>query len=266
VDHCTFEPSYSGYGGSYGWYIYGPDTDDGYPPLWIFGQSKNVIFFENCIWESENNIDSDYYHPVAGFTGANFVIRYCTFNAKHTIDVHGPAWGGCDGISGPQRGGRSIEIYNNVIESITARGSYGLRPRSGAGIITGNTIKNFKYGIELVLEQHSNGPRCNQEYGWPNDQSYTGACIGTTDGCCDKPTDWWIWDNTYIDIQQKNFSVSDLSGGGIAENREYFMREPSQQLDSFKWIPFTYPHPLVPKKKSSALLSTPKNFRFIGAM
>jgi hypothetical protein len=36
-----------------------------------------------------------------------------------------------------------------------------------------------------------------------------------------------------------------IEGNGIEENDEYHLRAPTEADDGLKWVPYTYPHPMV---------------------
>jgi hypothetical protein len=135
------------------------------------------------------------------------------------IDAHGTSHG--------------FEAYDNVIINMpvdyrsTTDSSYwgqyqgiGINPRGGFGLIFNNTIKYIETGSGIKLS---------------NDQSDPTYRLNG----------FWIWNNTYEDVTtQLTVDPGDFT---IEENKEYFLRAPSLDLDGFQYTPYPYPHPLTIK-------------------
>jgi hypothetical protein len=274
IDHCTFGDVL--YDTTYQFYVY--DTanvawSDDWPGY--FGTVNYNVFFE------DNQIGGAH-HPVSLFEKAKVVFRYNKVTIPKSaygpsggyqgnLDSHSPGFGSCDGdgISDAQsyeHGGQAYEIYRNkftrtdVTPPNTA--GYAIRIRSGAAIITNNTFENTYYATSLVLESHNIGGNCDSEHGYPQDHDFgpgTGGCTAS-DGCCDKIEHIYIWDNNYTNVDTEVL-IEDITGGGLSDNVDYFLRAPTQQQDAFTWTPYIYPHPLVTTDNWPP--DPPKNLRII---
>jgi len=252
IDHCTFNQVLDA--NQYHFSVY--DTanvpwSDHFPE--DFGTANFNVFFED-------NTFIGSHHPVSLFERAKVVFRYNTVTIgdvpytgdnQGNLDVHSPHYGSCpgDGIrdaNSYEHGGMAFEIYNNDfqrIDSAVDRG-YAIRIRSGAAIITGNSITDTRHAISLVLEGHNIGSNCNSTNNYPQDHDFPpgiGSCSSGIQGCCDKVEYVYIWDNTYIN----NNNNLIIEGNGIEENDEYHLRAPTDANDGLQWVPYTYPHPLV---------------------
>lgn len=218
-----------------------------------FGTTNVTAFFENNVFYGAHHITST-------FTRARVVIRYNSIiinneqisgDNQGNFDAHEPGYGTCgdDSITDANsyyHGGQAYEIYNNHFTRQT-RAGYGIRLRSGSAIITNNTFDNWSYGIEIKLDSNSVGGQCTAAYGYPQDHSIArgkGACTAS-DGCCDKPENFFVWNNSFTNVNYDvNVSSNAPGGGGLVEEQDYFLRAPSQSIDGFTWTPYSYPHPI----------------------
>jgi hypothetical protein len=111
--------------------------------------------------------------------------------------------------------------------------------------VANNTFENVYYPVALVLENNNLGGNCTSAMGFPEDHDFgpgKEACT-VNDGCCDKVEHVYVWGNT-----QTNYGLAiqiEDDAGGLAQDRDYFLRAPSNAQDGFSWAPFRYPHPLV---------------------
>jgi hypothetical protein len=259
IDRCTFgDVLYNTY---YQFYVY--DTAnvpwlDAWPAN--FGSANYNIFFED-------NIIGGAHHPVSLFERAKVVFRYNTVTIpassygpaagyQGNLDSHSPGFGSCDGDGIPddqsyQHGGQAYEIYNNrfLRTDVSPPNSegYGVRLRSGAAIVANNTFENVAYPVALVLENNNIGGNCTAANGYPQDHQFgpgKAACTAG-DGCCDKIQHIYVWGNTSTNFL-KQIQIEDESpGGGLVQNKDYFLREPTSAQDGFSWLPYRYPHPLI---------------------
>ena len=257
IDHCNFGDVL--YDTTYQFYVYDtaniPWADD-WPAN--FGTANYNIFFED-------NIIGGAHHPVSLFERAKVVFRYNTVTIpvstygpaggyQGNLDSHSPGFGSCDSDGIPdeasyQHGGQAYEIYNNsfVRTDVSAPNSdgYGVRLRSGAAIVANNTFENVYYPVALVLENNNLGGNCTSAMGFPQDHDFgpgKAACT-ENDGCCDKIEHVYVWGNA-----QTNYGLAiqiEDDAGGLAQDRDYFLRAPSNAQDGFSWVPYRYPHPLV---------------------
>jgi len=252
IDHCAVRVTGSFYG-----IVISQGYKQYYPADWkpnanqLLGQST-AIFIEDC----------DFYgchHAIVGHGNAHYVARYNSFQNgnSHQIDAHGPGYG-------PPCGTRLVEVYNNVFNYSPEYTWKAFAIRGGDAVIFNNVIKDYDNGILLCLETRSEGP-------YPVPMQVRNA---------------WIWDNTFINLGKNNekrcpgdweagsphcnevlvWDIADdlkmESKNYIRENREYYLRKPTQEQDGFTYKPYTYPHPLqsvMPKPESD--LEAPKNFR-----
>ena len=221
--------------------------------------TKNIFF--------EDNIFGGAWHTVALFERAKVVFRYNTViippstygpsgSYQGNLDSHSPGFGSCDGdgISDEesyQHGGQAYEIYRNrfVRTDVSPPNSdgYGMRLRSGAAIVTNNTFQNVAYPVALALETHNLGGNCTQANGYPQDHQFgpgKAACTAS-DGCCDKVQYIYVWGNTSTNFLREIQIEDESPGGGLVQNKDYYLRSPSSAQDGFSWVPYRYPHPLV---------------------
>jgi hypothetical protein len=219
IDHCTVKVT-----GSY----YGVVVSGGYDAVWeedirnLLGQ-PTAIFVEDCTFEGTH-------HAVVGHGAAHYVFRYNvtrTGNA-HQVDAHGPGYG-------PPYGTRAAEIYGNILGEQPG-GWKAIALRGGGGVIFDNTIRDFRNGTFLVLESGSECP--------PNDGCECYPLAGQVH-------DVWIWNNVYEAVAEDQVRVTSLGGTAldpqcyIQQDRDYFLRAPSQAEDGFTYVPYPYPHPFT---------------------
>jgi len=208
IDHCKVTQS----GEYYGIYIIGDDVTWEEDISKLLG-SAEAIFIEDCTFDKIG-------HCVDGTAGGHYVFRYNVLTNSYSaaVDAHGPGYGA-------DLGTRAVEIYNNLIDK-TNLGGIGIR--GGGGVIFNNRLQEKH--IDLVLEGDSEGP-----YPVPM-----------------QIHDLWIWGNTFEGVpEEEQIHVTSWSGQEelakecIQENRDYFLRAPTQELDGFTYTPYTYPHPRV---------------------
>ena len=219
IDHCSFYF----YGKGYGVHVKPQPWPEEESRIAHLGTAQNV-FIEDCYFENP-------YHAASSFNGSHYVFRYNTLvDSVSGVDAHGPGYEYIITEPEPQqyRGGRSVEIYENKF--INASWAP-IKLRSGGGVIFNNDMINAKHAIILKLE----------------DESYE-ATGGEYPGL-DQIHDMWIWGNYFEDISMEEIYIyGDHAEDFIKEDRDYFLREPSQGEDGFTYTPYTYPHPLVGEK------------------
>ncbi len=239
IHHNTFNCA----SGQYGWYVHGDGSyPTSEPPTLALG-TRNALFFED-------NTFNGCYHSISGFCGASIVFRHNTVNSStHCVDVHGPGYDQCffpNTGTPPWRGypwntpsvyngGRLFEHYNNTYSSSAACGAM---LRSGSGISTGNNYQGQagfeKFAIKIDGNSGSGGcTNCTHLYAYP-----------CSNGVCQGLMQWWVWGESCSGGNCFGTEY-DTCSGCLRENKEYYLRAPSQQLDGFTYTPYTYPHPLT---------------------
>ncbi len=192
----------------------------------------------------EDNYFYDNRHAITSNRGARYVARYNELvGSQRTtnwgiLDVHGDTRSDPSGSpTSCCRGGRSVEIYGNIIRSESDRSPYGILLRGGDGVVFGNRIEGrFGATVDLVLEDAD------------RDCTETG-----TGRVMDQTTEMWVWDNTH---------VPPLSGGEAQlvrtvhnsqdcsrRLREGHPGDPSERWEYMlsmapDYTPYPYPHPL----------------------
>lgn len=216
IDHCSF------YDVDYGVHI-GPQLWDPPEERGIkYTGTVDTVFIEDCHFE-------DVGHVGASFSGSHYVVRHSTI-VRSTIDAHGPGyeyiwdWKGDRGGGNFQfRAGRCVEIYENAF---AGPGWTGIKPRGGSGFIFNNVISNLSHAVILEMEAGSYN-----------------ATNGTYPAL-DQPHDFWIWNNMLENVGDNVYIYSSYPDF-VQQDRDYFLREPTMELDGFVYRPYTYPHPLV---------------------
>lgn len=258
ISNCTFSrPSYAS---SYGWYLEG-NASDGWPAADPALGTRNAIFVED-------NTFQGYCHAVSGFCGVNYVFRYNTRNEDAMggyacgVDTHGPGYNECWPYdpSDTYNGGRSWEVYNNTFISGDVGAHNGLYQRSGMGLVTGNTFTDYDIGITVKLDDNGVGPLCDtanncgigtgsyvRDGSCDDDTPIGECCDDATDPCCQPPTNVWLFDNTYTNVDT---NIQIISSNGCltldaANGPAVYDEAPYTARDGFEWTAFTYPHPLA---------------------
>lgn len=98
-----------------------------------FGTDQ-FLFIENC---TATNLENSVSALVDGYGGARFVVRHCVLTKKK-VTVHGTESGG-----NRVRGGRAVEVYNNVFNGGSLGVHMVIEGRSGVVIAHHNTISGF---------------------------------------------------------------------------------------------------------------------------
>lgn len=245
VDHCKFDLFTS-----YGFYTHHNDTYfeniGSMDAFHLLGtDNKSTIFIEDC--EFEGRFD----HLMDGRTGSHYVFRHNDIKYTRThedapsgpLEGHGPTHDG-DPSNPTNVGTNCIEIYDCNIHELVGMeggGSAGVLIRSGTAVIYNTTITNKGSGIALAVE--------DSPY-WPRDAaSYP---------VYHQPHGVWIWNMTYNNLAfpDREIYLAWQSAECIVENRDYFLREPSPELDGFDYTPFPYPHYLVGGVEYTDLIDT----------
>src|SRR4030042_1608809 len=171
------------------------------PRLWIDNKAlgtSDAVFVEDCYIENGN-------HPVAGFNGSHWVFRYNYVPslkstgavAGYMLYVHGPGFDDLGGIgAGQDRGANAVEAYGNTLDSDLAIQSDGknnwtsMRLRTGKGVIWGNIIRNHRHAVIFTVD--------------PGTCTYNGL---------DTPHDFYIWDNTLINVVPEDWARTPCASG-----------------------------------------------------
>lgn len=222
VDHCTIIRGRGSYGTMYG-VTTGPYfwEGDNLNRIEFLGTGE-AVFVEDCYFEGCS-------HSTDGFGGGHYVLRHSTTVDCASVGGHGP------GFESSGRGIRCREIYENLIKK-TDNSTFGQRwigisGRGGGGVVFNNTIEYCRYGMQFTCDS----------------DSYTDS---DGDGLYDYPAldqihDLWIWNNTLVNTPELTMHYGVPAQQLILENRDYFFREPSLELDGFTYTPYPYPHPLT---------------------
>jgi hypothetical protein len=236
VDHCEFRvpqllisPDKAPYG------VAVVGTNEGWPDIKdILGTKKAIVFVEDCIFSGQH-------HAVSSTgDGAHYVVRHSTFEGTRAkpIDAHGYGSGGIGDY-----GTRAIEVYDNAIvypiEKVSdpsEPNSYpwdAITPRGGGGVIFNNEIRNYRRGINMTVEELSQG------------SAYPASHMVGSVLVIDQVHEMWIWANNF-DIQESEIGFADDSAVElIQEGRDYFLRAPSASNGELDYTPYSYPHPIV---------------------
>lgn len=216
IDHCNF--IFGGYGVHVG------------PRIWIENKplgTADAVFVEDCYFE-------DYAHPIAGFNGAHWVFRYNYVAQPHCfgmLDAHGPTFEQLGGTYSSQVHGTNVtETYRNKFYAPSTLKPLcwtTFRPRSGKGVVWGNTMVNFRHAIIFTVDSDT----C----------TYNGL---------DAPHDFYIWENTLLNV------IPDVAGpcanglywnDGAYCSKTYITCGPGGIMVNTAmpgYTPYTYPHPL----------------------
>lgn len=229
IDHCDFDNPYKdtmlphnpaaaqpwglwGYGiivvggGTSGWTT---DITKLLGKYYITG-ANTPVYIEDCTFTRCR-------HGIAANTNGFYVARHNTFSKAAPYmqtDGHG-------GVPGT----RLMEVYENVFDLTDESYSLGQDAasdvRGGAAMVTGNVIK------------------LNNAYNTPCLQLFNDGEAAPYD-----VEQVYAWGNTVVD-QMGNVRPYGLNiVAPIAENVNYFLREPTLALDGFTYTKFQYPHPL----------------------
>jgi hypothetical protein len=222
VDHCTIKRGRGTFSSMYGvtagsWEWVGTDR------LTNLG-TREAVFTEDCYIEGCS-------HCTDAFGGGCYVLRRSTIVDCGSVGGHGP------GFESTGRGTRCTEIYDNLImKSDTAEEGLrwiGIGVRGGGGVVFNNTIQYCRYAIQFTV-----------------DSGALTLIDADQDGLWDYPSldqthDKWIWNNTLVRTSVLIMHYGVAAQTLILENRDYFLRAPSLELDGFEYRPFVYPHPLT---------------------
>lgn len=143
--------------------------------------------------------------------------------------------------------------------------TWGIAPRGGsAGIITDNNCVGDGYNRCVSLQIDSTcckeGSYCGDGEGETTERSI----LKDSYGCRQAPENWYIWDNTCESCKEGEFGrTMYCDDGTLAEDKDYFLREPNSEQDGFSWTPFTYPHPLRSGESGEGSLKRPVNLRVV---
>jgi hypothetical protein len=184
--------------------------------------THEATFVEDCYFKGCS-------HPTDAFGGGHYVLRYSELVDNASVGGHGP------GFDDSHRGTRCTEIYENIIQK-TDKVSYdyrwvGMSVRAGGGVVYNNHFVYCRYAMLFTID---------------NFDSYVDD---DHDGIPDYPAldqvqEKWIWDNALDSTPQLVLYNNDLAALLIQEDRDYFLRAPTVELDGFTYTPYTYPHPL----------------------
>jgi hypothetical protein len=223
VDNCEFDLFTS-----YGFYTHGRNT---YFDNIESTDCANLLGTDNgsggAVFVEDSTFTGRYDHLMDGRTGVHYVFRHNTIDydtGSGPLEGHGPTTPGPDLDAGTN----AMEIYGVTIEQTGTSGSAGVLFRSGCGVVYDTTIINKGSGVAMGVE--------GSPYNWIDDP------MGYP--FYNQPHGLWFWDNTFQNVQSEYATVWQ-SEEAIQENRDYFLRAPSQALDGFTYIPFPYPHPLT---------------------
>ncbi len=228
IDHCTIIKGRGVYNSVYG------VTSGAY--LWENENrienigTREAVFIEDCYFEGCS-------HATDAFGGGHYVLRNSTVYNCGSVGGHGV------GFDDSGRGIRCAEVYNNIIRK-SLDGEDRLRwimigIRGGGGVIFNNIIENAQYAIQFTIDTRAlvdaNGDGI---YEYPaKDQTH----------------DRWIWNNTLINVPVLIMHYGIPAQQLILENRDYFLRAPSMELDGFEYTPYPYPHPLTQDVSASII-------------
>lgn len=220
VDHCKILRGHGTYDAVYG-VAAGPYLWENENRIEFLG-TQEAVFIEDCYFEGCS-------HATDGFGGGHYVLRNSTIYNCYSVGGHGV------GLDDTGRGIRCSEVYNNTIKKSL---DYEDRLkwimigiRGGGGVIFNNIIENGQNAIQFTIDTKAYfDSNSDGIYEYPaKDQTH----------------DRWIWNNTLINIpifiQHYGTQTEEL----IQENRDYFLRAPSMELDGFNYTPYIYPHPLT---------------------
>jgi len=254
IDHCTFQRGGMTYNTPYGVAVSGY-YEPGGERLTKLGTEEAVFI--------EDNYFLDLTHPAAAFGGGHYVVRNNRIIEKDRgtsvfpLDGHGP------GFEDSDRGTRCMEIYNNFMEDqYPQTGQLTWRvigPRSGGGVVFGNTFRNFRYTVIFTMDNTNTFSynATNKTYEAVSNPDITkldqyffqyppksGKFVPATYPVVDQPHDYYIWDNTleniiYGDTNDGVWIYGPIPNVMIQKDRDYFLHAPDG------YTPYTYPHPLT---------------------
>jgi hypothetical protein len=181
--------------------------------------TENAVYIEDCVF---NFVAIALGCFIEGDCGGRYVFRYNSLNSATSlnscfIDAHG-IW------NSGERGTRSIEVYNNVLNS--GHSYYGMYIRGGAGVIFNNTFNgDFTRPITLTnLRAFNSSATWNPSWGDVN---------------TDKIKDLYIWNNSYNGNNDIDEWIYPDAAYTLVKDTDYYRNAPSS------YIPYTYPHPLT---------------------
>lgn len=227
-DHCAFDLITS-----YGIYTFGNNdyreniaSND---CINLFGTgigAGGAVFIEDCVFNGY------YDHLMDGRTASHYVFRHNTVIYDRSsggtgggpIEGHGPTTPGTPDYN---EGTNCMEISDVTITQTISPSGAGILFRSGCGVVYNTTVINQVWGIALAVE--------GSPYNWI-DHPYPAD---------NQPHGLWFWDNTFTDIEQTDIGIVWSSDSHIVEDRDYFLRAPTQQADGFTYASYPYPHPAV---------------------
>lgn len=136
VDHCTFNATTTRCAGNVSASRDSPiSTSNSYHVPLVLGTGA-ALYMENCTWDFAWNLANLGNGATDNYAGTRYVVRRCAIY-NNNVGNHG--W------DTQARGVPSFEIYQNTFHAESGCGSINMfQPRSGTGVVWGNTIKNHE--------------------------------------------------------------------------------------------------------------------------
>jgi hypothetical protein len=206
VDHCLFVDNFKKAINNVGYGVVVMGTGQWREDL--KPGTEDSVFIEDCEFIGSR-------HAVASNAGARYVFRHNRVHGNdnsQAVDCHGPGYGSAHGT-------QWIEVYDNVIEKPIG-GSTAMCLRGGGGVVFGNTMRDYRAGIQVTLD-------FDEKLDWSRPYPISEQIQGM-----------WVWNNT-LNGEPVAPMVPARSANHIQLDRDYF----TKPLPDYQ--PFAYPHPLA---------------------
>jgi hypothetical protein len=212
----------------------------------VFG-TGHTVFIEDNTWSYDESFTENGANAVDSNDGARHVFRHNkvdSWNNSQPIEAHGTC--------AFEAGTRSFEIYENEFNILdpayTAWNA--LRFRSGEGVIYANAFTGKWGSAEIRLDEDRLVPDMNCPPYDPMLCTHVDPENPATWEMSDRPClfqvhNLFVWGNSLTDPPLDVVMTTDGAEAYLVADRDYFLREPTNELDGFGYSPYIYPHPLT---------------------
>jgi hypothetical protein len=214
----------------------------------IFGTGR-AVFIEDNTWSYDSSFTENGANAVDSNDGGRHVFRHNrvdSWNNSQPIEAHGAC--------AFEAGTRSFEIYENefnILDS-TYTAWNALRFRSGEGVVHSNVFTGRWGGSAIRVDEDRlvDGMTCDETIYSPMLCTHVDPMDPATWEMSDRPClfqvhNLFVWNNDATDPPLDVVMTTEGAEQYLVADRDYFLREPSLDLDGFGYSPYMYPHPLT---------------------